>query len=54
MHRERILESGALGEGALEETLTECETIAGDPETVVVSFLMSQVWGRTTKSRWTR
>ena len=54
MHRERILESGALDEGALEETLIECETIAGDPETVVVSFLMSQVWGRTTKSRWTR
>lgn len=53
-HRERILASGAIAEGALEETLAECEGIAADPETVVVSFLMSQVWGRKPKSRWAR
>jgi SAM-dependent methyltransferase len=54
MHRERILDSGALDEDALEETIAECDRVASDPETVVVSFLMSQVWGRTRKSRWSR
>lgn len=54
IHRERILDSGALDEDSFEETITECDRIAGDPETVVVSFLMSQVWGKTRKSRWSR
>jgi hypothetical protein len=49
LHRERILEAKALEGDALEETLAECEGIAGDPETVVVSFLISQVWGRKRK-----
>lgn len=54
LHRERILDSGALDQTALEETITECDKVAADPETVVVSFLVSQVWGRTRKSRWSR
>ena len=54
LHRERILDTGALDEETLEETMVECGRVAGDPETVVVSFLMSQVWGRTRKSRWSR
>ena len=54
IHRERILDSGALDEDSLEETIAECARVAGDPETVVVSFMMSQVWGRTRKSRWSR
>lgn len=54
MHRERILESGELDKVAFQETLAECEAIAADPQTVVVNFLMSQVWGRTRKSRWSR
>ena len=54
MHRKRILESGALDEGAFDKTLAECDRIAGDPETVVVSFLIAQVWGRKRKSRWSR
>ncbi len=54
IHRERILDSAALDESTLEETLAECDAVAGDPETVVVSFLIAQVWGRKKKSRWTR
>jgi SAM-dependent methyltransferase len=54
MHRERILDSGALDEDALEEMIAECDRVASDPETVVVSFLVSQVWGRTPKGRWSR
>jgi hypothetical protein len=53
-HRARIVESGALDEEVLEETIAECDRVARDPETVVVSFLVSQVWGRTRKSRWSR
>lgn len=47
-HRERIVQDGTLDERELEELLAECEAIARDPSTVVVSFLMSQVWGRKT------
>lgn len=45
-HRERILQTGTLDERELEELLAECGAIAADPATVVVSFLMAQVWGR--------
>ena len=54
LHRDRILESGALDDSALEDTLAECKRIAGDPETVIVSFLIAQVWGRKPKGRWDR
>ncbi|CAN5851378.1 hypothetical protein BH20GEM1_BH20GEM1_06990 [soil metagenome] len=47
-HRERIVQDGTLDERELEELLAECDAIARDPSTVVVSFLMSQVWGRKT------
>jgi SAM-dependent methyltransferase len=53
-HRERILDSGALDEDSLVETIAECERVAGDPETIVISFLVSQVWGRKARSRWSR
>ena len=49
--RERILQGGLLGEQELGETLTVCDRIARDPDSVVVSFLMTQVWGRKGKSR---
>jgi hypothetical protein len=45
-HREQILQTGTLDERELEELLAECGAIAADPSTVVVSFLMAQVWGR--------
>jgi SAM-dependent methyltransferase len=47
-HREQIVQGGILDERELEEVLAECDAIARDPSTVVVSFLMSQVWGRKT------
>jgi SAM-dependent methyltransferase len=47
-HREQILQTGTLDERELEELLAECGAIAADPSTVVVSFLMAQVWGRKT------
>lgn len=45
-HREQVLQTGTLDERELEELLAECAAIAADPSTVVVSFLMAQVWGR--------
>lgn len=45
-HRQRILADGAIEESELDRVLTECDRIARDPETVVVSFLTTQVWGR--------
>lgn len=44
--RERILEGGILDEQKLDQALTECDRIARDPATIVVNFLMTQVWGR--------
>jgi SAM-dependent methyltransferase len=54
LHRERILDSGTFDEATLEETIAECDKVAGDPATVVVSFLVSQVWGRTGRGSWSR
>ena len=45
-HRQRILEAGRMGEQELDEMLAQCDRIARDPTTIVVSFLMTQVWGR--------
>jgi SAM-dependent methyltransferase len=47
-HRERIVEGGILEERELEDLLAECDAIARDPSSVVVSFLIAQVWGRKT------
>jgi len=44
--RRRILDAGILSERALDEALAECEQIAGDPDTTVMSFILTQVWGR--------
>ena len=44
--RERIAGSGAMTEPELDDLIAECDPLARDPETVVVSFLMTQVWGR--------
>lgn len=45
-HRERILDAGEMREHELDEVLAECDRLARDPTTIVVSFLMTQVWGR--------
>ncbi len=44
--RKRILDGGILSESELDKTIAECEQIAGDPETIVVSLVLTQVWGR--------
>jgi SAM-dependent methyltransferase len=44
--RERIRASGTVAERELVGWMLECDRIARDPETVVVSFLTTQVWGR--------
>lgn len=50
-HRGRILATGSLSEPELDDALAECDRVAQDPETVVVSFLVTQVWGRKAKRR---
>ena len=45
-HRERILETGTMEEPEFDRALAECDAIARDPTTIVVSFLLTQVWGR--------
>jgi SAM-dependent methyltransferase len=44
--RKRILDAGILAESELDEAITECELVASDPETTVLSFIVTQVWGR--------
>ncbi len=44
--RQRILDAGLLTEAQLEEALAACEKIASNPETFVMSFIVTQVWGR--------
>jgi hypothetical protein len=44
--RQRLLETGTIEERELDQALSECDRIARDPTTIVVSFLMTQVWGR--------
>lgn len=44
--RQRILEAGILKESELDQLIRDCERIAADPETVMTSFVVTQVWGR--------
>jgi ubiquinone/menaquinone biosynthesis C-methylase UbiE len=44
--RPRILDGGLLSEGELDEALAECERIAQEPETIGLTFVVTQVWGR--------
>jgi ubiquinone/menaquinone biosynthesis C-methylase UbiE len=44
--RTRILERGLLNEAELDEAIATCERIAQDPDAFVVSFVVTQVWGR--------
>ena len=48
--RKRILDAGILGESELDHLMTECEQLADDPETIVLSFIVTQVWGCKTQS----
>ncbi|HXZ06241.1 MAG TPA: methyltransferase domain-containing protein [Ktedonobacteraceae bacterium] len=44
--RQRILDAGLLTELELDEVMSECEEIVKNPDTFVMSFLVTQVWGR--------
>lgn len=44
--RERILKAEILKESELDELVQDCERLAADPETVMSSFVVTQVWGR--------
>jgi SAM-dependent methyltransferase len=44
--RTRILDAGMLSASELDGAIADCEQVALDPETIVVSFIVTQVWGR--------
>ncbi len=44
--RKRILDHGILSDSELDDAVAECEQVAGDSETIVLSFVLTQVWGR--------
>jgi hypothetical protein len=44
--RPRLLEAGLMSEAELDEVIAGCEQIAQDPETWILTFAVSQVWGR--------
>lgn len=43
--RKRILDAGILSESELDHAIAECEQIADNPEIIVLSFIVTQVWG---------
>lgn len=47
--RRRILETGILKEPELDQLVRDCERLAADPDTVMTSFVVTQVWGRKPK-----
>ncbi len=44
--RKRILDSGMLSDSTLDAAVADCEQLANNPEVIVMSFLVTQVWGR--------
>ncbi len=44
--RKRIIDAGLLSDSELDSAIAECEQVASDPETIVISFVVIQVWGR--------
>jgi ubiquinone/menaquinone biosynthesis C-methylase UbiE len=44
--RTRLLRDGVIGETELDETVAAFERIAADPETICISFVVTQAWGR--------
>lgn len=43
--RKRIVDGGILSESELDGLTAECEQIVNDPDTIVTSFTVTQVWG---------
>lgn len=44
--RRRIVGGGGLSDEELDRLLEECDRVARDPDSVVISFLVTQAWGR--------
>jgi ubiquinone/menaquinone biosynthesis C-methylase UbiE len=44
--RQRILEAGILGEAELDDAIAKYEQVVNDPDVVMLSFIVTQVWGR--------
>lgn len=44
--RSRILDGGLMSEAELDATMAACARIADDPETSMITFIVTQVWGR--------
>jgi hypothetical protein len=44
--RKRILDANILSESELDHAIAECEQVAADPETIIMSFIVTQVWGQ--------
>ena len=44
--RQRILDAALLTEAELDASLAACEQLASHPETSVLTFIVTQVWGR--------
>ena len=42
----RIIDAGLMTEGELDNAIADCEALAKDPDTIVLSFVVTQVWGR--------
>jgi hypothetical protein len=44
--RKRIIENDLLTDIELDKSIQDVEAIAADPDTIVISFIVTQVWGR--------
>ena len=47
--REKILTAGILDVAEFEDALRECDALLNDPDYIIVSFLLCQVWGKVNK-----
>jgi ubiquinone/menaquinone biosynthesis C-methylase UbiE len=48
--RQRIIDMGLMSAEALDETISEVERMVQDPEVLLMSFVLMQVWGRKPQS----
>lgn len=48
--REKILKANILNEIEFDDALDECDNLLNDPNTIIVSYILCQVWGNVRKS----
>lgn len=44
--RKRIVDAGLMSDSELDAAIAECEQVAADPSTIMLSFALTQVWGQ--------